>query len=143
VTDVVRNEDSEVVQWKVRWFAPTDTARNQASPFCMLHGAQFLETLDVDPEMLVATATHLVHGRRKLPQATIKDAMGVLRPTTLAEANGELACNECHADKPGERLLACFVCSRRFHEHCAAGNPTTNNAEWWCAECAATAHAGS
>jgi hypothetical protein len=135
VLDVTKNALDEPVQWKVRWYAPTDRARNEKSSFHYLSGPQFVEVLDVDPEMLVASATKLVGNNKKLPAPTIKDATKALRTAVLAEVNGELSCNACHKDVPGEQLLACGCCGRSYHEQCAPNFGNSRNAEWWCPTC--------
>lgn len=139
---VERNALDEVEQWKVRWFAPTDSRRNEKSSFRLLVGNNYLEVIDVDPEMLVAQTPRLVNGNKKLSAVAVKDAKATLQTAVIAEANGEVSCNACHEEKPGEQVVACGCCRRCYHVHCAPGYDAHRSAEWWCSDCSANAPEG-
>ena len=134
-----RNALDEVVQWKVRWFAPFGKCRNEKASFNMLSGNTYLEVIDVDPEMLVASTPKLVNNNKKLPATVIKDTKAALEIAVIAEANGEVSCNACHEDKPDEELIACGCCHRCYHVCCVPANDDNTAAEWWCPECASNA----
>lgn len=133
---IERNAMDEVLQWKVRWFAPTDSRCNEKSSFRLLSGSKYLEVIDVDPEMLVAQTPRLIGDGKKLSAVAIKDAKAALQTAVTAEANGEVCCNACNTDKADEELVACGCCHRCYHVHCAPGYGGHKTAEWWCNDCA-------
>lgn len=131
---MVKNALGEVQQWRVRWFAPRTAAKDRLS-FMMLAGPSYLELIDVDNEMLVASTSKLVNGGKQLPAATVKDAVRVLQGAALAEDNGQVRCNECKEEAEAHEQVACNNCGRCYHEKCAPGYGACDTEEWWCPWC--------
>ena len=128
VLKVIKNEEDEVVQWKVSWYGPFGGGAEAV--FSYLHRT---ETIDVDIETLVAVTPKL-NANNKLPSQVIKDAITAVKAVEVAEANGNACCTVCTEDK-GDDLVECGCCSKYFHTSCARGYNTSLHHAWWCPAC--------
>lgn len=147
--EVLRNDLGEVTEWKVRWWSTTDGPHKgtELATFHYLRGANYVEVISADAEVLVASTDKLVGGNKKLPAATIKEAKRVLSTALIAEVNGEVLCACCKVDDPAQVLVPCGCCGQVYHEDCAPDytndSPELSDLpDWWCPACRVAAEGG-
>lgn len=138
VMEVIKDDVGVVIQWKVRWWTTADGqhAGTELGTFHYLRGPHYVEVIDVDAEVLVASTDKLVCGKKKLPAATIKDAKRVLQTAVIAVNNGEVTCRGCQQEATGQNMVQCGCCSVVYHESCAPGYSVHDTEPWWCPTCA-------